>query len=74
MLKYEFVDLVYCNCMHVYTNNDGKCVTSSDIDEYLASEQHRLNIVNQVTMEDMKMENQYYCNLLNTVITERIHR
>ena len=71
MLKYEFVDLVYCNCMHVYTNNNGQCVTSSDMDEYLASEQHRLNVVNQVTMEDMKVENRYYGN---TVITERVCR
>ena len=65
------MDLVYCNCMRVYTNNNGQCVTSSDIDEYLASEQHRLNVVNQVTMEDMKVENRYYGN---TVITERVRR
>ena len=57
--------------MRVYTNNNGQCVTSSDIDEYLASEQHRLNVVNQVTMEDMKVENRYYGN---TMIAERVCR
>ena len=57
MLKYEFVDLVYCNCMCIYANTDGQCMMSGDIDEYLGSEQHCLNVVNQVTMEDMKTEN-----------------
>ena len=71
MLKYEFVDLVYCNCMRIYTNTDGQCMTSGDMDEYLGSEQHSLNVVNQVTMEDMKMENQYYGN---NVTTERVYR
>ena len=53
--------------MRIETNTDGQCMTSGDIDEYMSSEQHRLNVVNQVTMEDMKMENRYY-------ITERINR
>jgi hypothetical protein len=71
MLKYEFIDLVYCNCMRICTNNDGQCMTVSDIDAYMGSEQHRLNVVNQVIMEDMKVENRYYGT---NVITERIHR
>ena len=71
MLKYEFIDLVYCNCMRICTNNNGQCMTVGDIDAYMGSEQHRLNVVNQVIMEDMKVENQYYGT---NVITERIHR
>ena len=54
--------------VNVSTDN-AQCITSSSIEEYLASEQHRLNLVNQVTMEDMKTENRYYGN---TVFTDRI--
>ena len=69
MLKYEFVDLIYCNCMRVTTNTNGQCMTSADMDEYLSSEQHRLNVVNQVIMEDMKVENKYYGGM---VVTQRV--
>ena len=54
--------------MRVTTNTNGQCMTSADMDEYLSSEQHRLNVVNQVIMEDMKVENKYYGGM---VVTQR---
>lgn len=49
--------------MRIDTSVKGQCVTSGDMDEYLSSEQHRLNIANQVISEDMKVENKYYCKI-----------
>ncbi len=34
------------------------------IEDFIKYEQHRLNIISQVTSEDMKSENKYYGNVI----------
>ena len=69
MLEYAFVDLVYCNCMRIGESIDGfNHVTIGSIEEYMACEQHRLNLAHQMYDEDMRVEKKYYGDL---VFTER---
>jgi hypothetical protein len=72
MLKSMFVDLIYTNCMRVDTRVIGSnYVICDSIEEYMRYEQHRSHVVEQVTAEDMKVENKYYGNaiLLNRICT-----
>jgi hypothetical protein len=67
MLKYEFVDTIYGNCMKVEVSEVGlNHVTCGSIEDYMGYEQHRSNILSQVAMEDMKFENKYYGNITLT--------
>ena len=65
MLKHAFVDLIYCNCMRVGDHFTGaNSITCSSVEEYMACEQHRSNLVNQVYSEDMKVEKKHYGDLV----------
>ena len=59
--EYEYVDLVYCNCMRVSVPTavaDRRVYDS--IESYIRGEQHRSSIVSQVMAEDMKAEKGMY--------------
>ena len=61
MLRYGFVDLISCNCMRIGTAQDKpNGIRVCDIEEYMMSEQHRSNMVNQIQSEDMKVERKLY--------------
>ena len=63
MLNYVHVDVVYTNCMRVDTCYDGpNYLVCDSIEEYVQYEQHRLNIAQQICVEDMKVENRNYGN------------
>lgn len=66
MLKYGHVTVSNINCMRVVIDKDreSKWIVCNDIDDYVRYEQHRLNIVAQVTAQDMKAEKQYYGNVI----------
>ena len=65
MLRNRLVDLVNLNCMKIPTVScDVKCLMCDTIDDFIKYEQHRLNIISQVTSEDMKSENKYYGNVI----------
>ena len=69
MLKYGFLDLVYCNCMCVPMDDDNKYIVCSSIEDYIQYDQHRSNLVMQVQEEDLKSQKDMYgtvivCNRL----------
>jgi hypothetical protein len=65
MLKCTHVDVVYTNCMQVYTCYDGPYYLVCDsIEEYVRYEQHRSNLAQQVCVEDMEAENKDYGNMV----------
>jgi hypothetical protein len=65
MLNYVHVDVVYTNCMRVDTCYDGpNYLVCDSIEEYVRYEQHRSNIAQQVCVEDMKVENRNYGNIV----------
>ena len=67
MLKYEFIDTIYGNCMKIEVAEvELNHITCGSVEDYMGYEQHRLNVVSQVTMEDMKFENKYYGNVILT--------
>jgi hypothetical protein len=43
---------------------DVECLMCDTIEDYIKYERHRLNIISQVTSEDMKSENKYYGNVI----------
>ena len=65
-VKTRFVDLVNLNSMSVEAySDDMRYLMCNTIEDYIKSEQHRLNIISQVTSEDMKTENTYYGNVMS---------
>ena len=72
VLKVKLIDLVNLNRMKVVSRsnetdrdaNSDICIMCDTIDDFIKYEQHRLNIVSQVSMEDMKVENKYYGNVI----------
>jgi hypothetical protein len=64
MLKSRLIDIVNLNCMCIPSHEESMCVVCDTIEEYIRYEQHRLNVVNQITTEDMKAENKYYGNVI----------
>ena len=65
MLNYVHVDTIYTNCMRVETCYDGlNYLVCNSIEEYIRYEQHRSNIAQQVCVEDMKVENRNYGNIV----------
>jgi stage V sporulation protein SpoVS len=64
MLKSRLIDIVNLNCMRIPSHEEAMCVVCDTIEEYIRYEQHRLNVVNQITTEDMKAENKYYGNVI----------
>ncbi len=65
MLRNRLVDLVNLNCMKIPTVScDVECLMCDTIEDFIKYEQHRLNIISQVTSEDMKSENKYYGNVI----------
>ena len=64
VLKYEFHNLVYCNCMRVpiYANTlEGMSLT---IEEHIRGDQHRSNILTQVEQEDLKATKGMYGKII----------
>ena len=65
MLNCVHIDMVYTNCMRVYTCYEGpNYLVCDSIEEYMRYEQHRSNIAQQVCKEDMKVENRTYGNVV----------
>jgi len=65
VLRNRLVDLVNLNCMKIPTVScDVECLMCDTIEDFIKYEQHRLNIISQVTSEDMKSENKYYGNVI----------
>jgi hypothetical protein len=65
VLNYVYIDVVYMNCMRVYTCYEGpNYLVCGSIEEYLRYEQHHSNIAQQVYVEDMKAENRDYGNMV----------
>ena len=55
------VELVYCNTMRVPSTSGGpSTITCSDIEDFLRYEQHRLCINREYVENNMKVENNYY--------------
>jgi hypothetical protein len=64
MLKSRLIDIVNLNCMCIPSHEEAMCVVCDTIEEYIRYEQHHLNVVNQITTEDLKTENKYYGNVI----------
>ena len=65
VLNYVHIDTIYTNCMRVETCYDGpNYLVCNGIEEYIRYEQHRSNIAQQVSVEDMKVENRNYGNIV----------
>ncbi len=65
VLKCEYIETIYTNCMRLETHYDGPNYMLCDsIEEYLRFEQHRSNVAQRVTKEDLSYENQYYGNII----------
>ena len=65
LLRNRLVDLVNLNCMKIPTVScDVECLMCDTIEDFIKYEQHHLNIISQVTSEDMKSENKYYGNVI----------
>ena len=70
--KTKFVDIVNLNRMIVNDSNNMSCLMCDSMEDYnryqyenyVKSEQHRLDLVSQVTAEDMKVEKKYYGNVV----------
>ena len=61
LLRNRLVDLINLNCMKIpMVSSDVECLMC----DYIKYEQHSLNIISQVTSEDMKSENKYYGNII----------
>jgi hypothetical protein len=66
MLKVKYLDCIYNNVMKIDSNTNGNdYIICSTIEDFLASEQHRLNLVSQTTLEDMKVEKRYYGQVIS---------
>ena len=64
-MRNRLVDLVNLNCMKIpAVSNDVECLICDTIEDYIKYEQHCLNIISQITSEDMKSENKYYGNVI----------
>jgi hypothetical protein len=64
-LYYDYVDLVYCNCMSVPAQKQSTDRHVYDsIESYMLSDQHRSSLIAQVRAEDMKVEKGYYGNVV----------
>ena len=50
--------------MRIPSHEESMCVVCDTIEEYIRYEEHRLNVVNQITTEDMKAENKNYGNVI----------
>ena len=64
VLKYGYLDLVYCNCMRIPMQNDNVYVVCSSIEDYVKYDQHRSQLVSQITAEDMKAEKRMYSDIV----------
>ena len=65
VLKCVFIDTIYMNVMRMESEYEGPDYLVCDsIEEYIRFEQHHLNLTHKVREEDMKVENQYYCNII----------
>jgi dimeric dUTPase (all-alpha-NTP-PPase superfamily) len=52
--------------MKIDSNIDGNdYIICSSVEDFLASEQHHLNLVSQMTLEDMKVEKRYYRQVIS---------
>ena len=74
VLKYGYYDLVYCNCMQVPMYSDDVHDVCNNIDEYIKFDQHRSQLLSQVTAEDMKAERRMHgdaiiCNHTTACVT-----
>ena len=65
-MEMRFIDVVNLNSMIVTAySGDIRYLMCNTIEEYIKSEQHRLNIMSQIITEDMKTENTYYGNVVS---------
>ena len=65
-MEMRFIDVVNLNSMIVKAySGDIRYLMCNTIEEYIKSEQHRLNIMSQIITEDMKTENTYYGNVVS---------
>ena len=65
LLRNRLVDLVNLHCMKIPTVScNMECLMCDTIKDFIKYVQHRLNIISQVTSEDMKSENKHYGNII----------
>ena len=64
VLKYGYLDLVYCNCMQVPMLDENVHVICSSIEEYIKYDQHSSYVLAQVQAEDFKAEKSMYGDIV----------
>ena len=73
VLKYGYLDLVYCNCMRVPMEDTNMHVICSSIEDYIKYDQHSSSVLAQVQAEDFKAEKSMYgditlCKHINVTV------